>query len=76
MKILKITLVAIISSFLMILSSNALEKRIGVAAGFTNVSADGTETIKDSSKKVILRLLIKQSFHLFLLNLQWIMVSV
>ena len=51
MKILKITLVAIISSFLMILSSNALEKRIGVAAGFTNVSADGTETIKDSSKK-------------------------
>ena len=51
MKILKITLVAVISSFLMILSSNALEKRIGVAAGFTNVSADGTETIKDSSKK-------------------------
>lgn len=51
MKILKITIVAIISSFLMILSSNALEKRIGIAAGYTNVSADGTETLKDSSKK-------------------------
>jgi len=51
MKILKITVVAIISSFLMILSSNALEKRIGVAAGYTSVSADGTETLKDSSKK-------------------------
>jgi hypothetical protein len=50
MKTLKIVLVAVISSFLMILPSNALEKRIGIAAGFTNVSADGSETIKDSSK--------------------------
>jgi hypothetical protein len=50
MKTLKITIVVVISSFLMILSSNALEKRIGIAAGFTNVSADGTETLKDSSQ--------------------------
>ena len=30
---------------------NAIEKRIGIAAGFTNVEGDGTETLKDSSKK-------------------------
>tara|TARA_B110000503_G_scaffold31144_1_gene50308 strand:- start:424 stop:1074 length:651 start_codon:yes stop_codon:yes gene_type:complete len=30
---------------------NAVEKRIGIAAGYTNVEADGTETLKDSSKK-------------------------
>ena len=51
MKILKITLVAIISSLLMIVSSNALEGRIGVAAGYVNIEASGTETLKDSSKK-------------------------
>jgi hypothetical protein len=51
MNILKITLVTVISSFLMILSSNALEKRIGVAAGYTNVEGTGSETLKDSSKK-------------------------
>ena len=50
MNILKITLVTVISSFLMILSSNALEKRIGVAAGYMNVEGSGTETLKDSSK--------------------------
>ena len=50
MKIIKLMLVAVISSFLMILSSNALEKRIGVAAGYTNVEGDGRETLKDSSK--------------------------
>ena len=51
MRILKITLVAIISSLLMIVSSNALEGRIGVAAGYVNIEASGTETLKDSSKK-------------------------
>ena len=51
MKILKLMFVAVISSFLMILSSNALEKRIGVAAGSTNVEGTGSETLKDSSKK-------------------------
>ena len=51
MKILKITFVAVISSFLMILPSNSIEKRIGIAAGFTSVSADGTETLKDSGAK-------------------------
>ena len=51
MRILKITLVAIISSLLMIVSSNALEGRIGVAAGYVNIDASGTETLKDSSKK-------------------------
>jgi len=51
MKILKLMFVAVISSFLMILSSNALEKRIGVAAGYTNVEGTGSETLKDSSKK-------------------------
>ena len=51
MKILKITFVAVISSFLMILPSNSIEKRIGIAAGFTSVSADGTETLKDSAAK-------------------------
>ena len=30
---------------------NAIEKRIGIAAGFTNVEGSGTETLKDSSKK-------------------------
>ena len=30
---------------------NAVEKRIGIAAGFTNVEGSGTETLKDSSKK-------------------------
>jgi hypothetical protein len=51
MKILKITLVAVISSVLMVLPSTAKEFRIGVAAGFTNVNADGTETMKDTAKK-------------------------
>ena len=30
---------------------NAVEKRIGLAAGLTNVEGDGTETLKDSGKK-------------------------
>ena len=32
-------------------NANAVEKRIGLAAGFTDVEASGTETLKDSSKK-------------------------
>tara|TARA_B100001057_G_scaffold219065_1_gene219259 strand:- start:1296 stop:1961 length:666 start_codon:yes stop_codon:yes gene_type:complete len=51
MKLIKITLIAVISSVLMVLPSTAKEFRIGVAAGFTNVNADGTETMKDSAKK-------------------------
>ena len=51
MKILKITLIALFSSALMVLPSTAKEVRIGVAAGWTNVNADGTETMKDSGKK-------------------------
>lgn len=51
MKILKITLVAVISSFLMVLPSSAVEKRIGVAVGFTSVQAEGTETLKDTGVK-------------------------
>tara|TARA_B100001057_G_C22722879_1_gene900431 strand:+ start:306 stop:983 length:678 start_codon:yes stop_codon:yes gene_type:complete len=51
MKILKITLIAVISSVLLVLPSTAKELRIGVAAGFTNVNADGTETMKDSGKE-------------------------
>tara|TARA_B100000965_G_C19577310_1_gene751902 strand:+ start:72 stop:737 length:666 start_codon:yes stop_codon:yes gene_type:complete len=51
MRILKITLIAVISSVLMVLPSNAVEKRLGISASFIGVSADGTETQKDSSKK-------------------------
>ena len=51
MKILKIALFTVISSVLMVLPSNAKEVRIGVAASLTGVTADGTETMKDSSKK-------------------------
>ena len=32
-------------------NANAVEKRIGIAAGLTNAEGDGTETLKDSSKK-------------------------
>jgi hypothetical protein len=53
MKILKIALVALISSFLMVVSSNAIEKRIGIAAGYTSVNASGTETLKDTGVKSI-----------------------
>jgi hypothetical protein len=51
MRILKITLIAVISSVLMAMPSNALEKRVGLSASYINVNADGTETMKDSSKK-------------------------
>ena len=51
MRILKITFIAVISSVLMALPSNALEKRLGLSASYINVNADGTETMKDSSKK-------------------------
>ena len=51
MRILKIALVAVVSSFLMVISSNAVEKRIGIAAGFTSVNASGTETLKDTAVK-------------------------
>jgi hypothetical protein len=51
MKILKIALISLISSVLMILPSTAKEIRVGVAAGFTNVKAEGSETLKDTSKK-------------------------
>ena len=51
MRILKIALVAVVSSFLMVVSSNAIEKRIGIAAGFTSINASGTETLKDTAVK-------------------------
>ena len=51
MKTLKFTLVAVISSFLMVASLGAVEKRIGIAAGFTSINAEGTETQKDTSTK-------------------------
>ena len=51
MRILKITLIAVISSVLMALPSNAMEKRLGISASYIGVNADGTETMKDSSKK-------------------------
>ena len=51
MKILKITLVSVIASILMVLPSNALEKRIGVAMAMTGISGEGTETLKDSGAK-------------------------
>ena len=51
MKILKITLIALVSSILMVLPSNAKEIRVGVAAAYTHVAADGTETLKDSAVK-------------------------
>ena len=50
MKILKIALISVISSVLMILPSTAKEIRVGIAAGFTNVKAEGTHTLKDTSK--------------------------
>jgi hypothetical protein len=50
MKILKITLVAVISSVLMVLPSVAKEIRLGVAAAMTAVSASGSETLKTSGQ--------------------------
>ena len=44
-------LIISVSILLAFTNVNAVEKRIGIAAGFTNVEADGTETLKDSSKK-------------------------
>ena len=44
-------IVLIISFLLAFANVNAVEKRIGVAVGYTNVEGDGTETLKDSSKK-------------------------
>lgn len=38
-----------ISFLLAFANVNAVEKRIGIAAGFTNVEGSGTETLKDSS---------------------------
>jgi len=46
----KIALVAILASGLMVAPSLSLEKRIGISAAMTTVSADGTETLKDSAK--------------------------
>lgn len=51
MKLIKIALIAVISSVLMVLPSTAKEFRIGVAAALTNVNADGKETMKDSAKE-------------------------
>jgi hypothetical protein len=44
-------LVLSISFLLAFANVNAVEKRIGVAVGYTNVEGDGTETLKDSGKK-------------------------
>ena len=49
MKTLRITLITVISSALMILSSNALEIRVGASAGFAHLESSGSETLKDSA---------------------------
>jgi len=46
----KIALVAILASGLMVAPSLSMEKRIGLSMAFTNVSADGSETLKDSAE--------------------------
>ena len=46
----KIALVAILASGLMVAPSLSLEKRIGLSMSVISVSADGSETIKDSAK--------------------------
>ena len=50
MRILKITLIAVISSVLMVLPSNAVDFRIGVAAQFAQIESSGSETLKDTAK--------------------------
>ena len=49
MKIIKIAIAALFASALMILPSNSVEVRIGVSAGYAQLEASGTETLKDSS---------------------------
>ena len=48
MKILKITLIAVISSVLMVLPSHSVEFRLGVSGGWAQLEASGSETLKDS----------------------------
>jgi len=47
---LKVSLIAIVSSVLMIASSSAIEVRVGAAAQFALLEATGSETLKDSNK--------------------------
>ena len=47
----KLTIIATSIMLLAFTNVSAVEKRIGLAAGFTNVEGSGTETLKDSSKK-------------------------
>ena len=47
----KFTIIATSIMLLAFANVNAVEKRIGLAAGLTNVEGDGTETLKDSGKK-------------------------
>ena len=47
----KLTIIATSIMLLAFANVNAVEKRVGLAVGYTNVEGDGTETLKDSSKK-------------------------
>tara|TARA_B110000305_G_C19378060_1_gene608066 strand:+ start:33 stop:701 length:669 start_codon:yes stop_codon:yes gene_type:complete len=50
MKTIKIAIAALFASALMILPSNSVEVRIGVSAGYAQLEASGTETLKDSAQ--------------------------
>ena len=49
MKTLRIIALSFAASALMLVSSNALEFRIGASAGFAQIEADGSETLKTTS---------------------------
>ena len=49
MKKIKIAITALFVSALMVLPSNSVEVRIGISAGYAQLEASGTETLKDSS---------------------------
>tara|TARA_B110001452_G_scaffold182466_1_gene153286 strand:+ start:119 stop:793 length:675 start_codon:yes stop_codon:yes gene_type:complete len=49
MKTIKIAITALFVSALMVLPSNSVEVRIGVSAGYAQLEASGTETLKDSA---------------------------
>ena len=49
MKTIKIAITALFVSALMVLPSNSVEVRIGISAGYAQLEASGTETLKDSS---------------------------
>jgi len=49
MKTIKIAITALFVSALMVLPSNSVEVRIGFSAGYAQLEASGTETLKDTS---------------------------